>query len=137
MTKYTKYMRKPKAKRQVPPLWRGIGCIMMIVVPIISYGLGYIFLQEAKHRNWVPVELLGYWKFPEWAYTTPILATPVRFLGSLKDVLAMVIFFVATLIVVSGLVGFIYTAIYQVVGPARYSELDAEPTKRKTREYRR
>jgi len=137
MTKYTKYMRKARVKKQVPPLWKGIGCIMMMIVPLMSYGLAYVFLQAAKSRNLVPAGMLGHWQFPEWAWNTPILATPVRFLANMNDALAMLLFFIVTLVVVAGLISIIYTAVYQVVGPDRYSDVDAPPAKRKVKEYKR
>ena len=137
MSKYMKYHRKSKPKKQVPPLWRGIGCIMMLAVPILSYVVGYAFLQEAKRRHWVPPELLGYYQFPDWVWDIPILETVVRFLSNIKDGTAMVIFFFVTFLLLTGLVSFLYTVFYQLVGPARYSELDAPPASRRTREYKR
>ncbi len=137
MSKYMKYQRKTKPKKQVPPIWRGIGCIMMLVVPVLSYVVGYAFLQEAKRRHWVPPEMLGYYQFPDWVWDIPFLDTAAGFLGNLKDASAMVVFFLVTLLLMTGLVSVLYTIFYQLVGPARYSELDAPPASRKTKEYKR
>lgn len=137
MGKYSKYQRKSKPRKVMSPLWRGIGCVLMLVVPAISYGLGYVFLQEAKRRNWVPPEMLGHFQFPEWAWGVPFLTTIIRFLASLKDFWAMLTFFLVTLFILSGLVSLIYSAVYQMVGPSRYTDLDAPPTNRKVKEYKR
>ena len=40
MGRYSPTTIRPKPKTESPhPVWRGIGCILMIVVPIISFGL--------------------------------------------------------------------------------------------------
>lgn len=137
MAKYEKYRRKTPPKQEMSPLWRGIGCVLMIVVPAISYVIAYAFLQEAKTRGWVPVDLLGHIKFPDWVFGVPFLSTLARFFGSLKDPWAMLIFFFTVLFVLSGLISFVYSALYQVLGPPRYSEMDAPPPRWRGKETKR
>lgn len=137
MAKFEKYRRKSPPKKEISPLWRGIGCILMLVVPAISYVIAYAFLQEAKNRGWVPLDLLGRIKFPDWMYGVPFLDTMARFFGSLKDPWAMLIFFFVTLFILSGLISLVYSAFYQLLGPPRYKELDAPPASRKGKEYKR
>lgn len=137
MAKYEKYRRSPPPRRKMSPIWRGIGCLLMIIVPALSYLIGYAFLQAAKNRGLIPASLLGYPKFPDWVYGTRVLNTAAGFISNLKDPLAMLIFFFATLFLLSGLISLIYSAIYQTIGPPRYTELDALPSKHKTKEYKR
>lgn len=137
MGKYSNYQRKPQLRKAMNPIWRGIGCLLMLIVPAMSYGLGYVFLQEAKRRGLVPLGLLGHFQFPDWVWATPTLYTIARFLSSFQDVWAKLIFFFAILFILSGLVSLIYSMIYQFVGPARYTDVDAPPAKRKTKEYKR
>lgn len=137
MTKYDKYRRPRRTRKKMSPIWRGVGCLLMITVPIISYVVGHALLQAAKSGGLIPPEILGYPKFPEWVYGVPFLDTLARFIGSLKDPLAMLLFFFATLLLLSGLISLIYSAIYQVLGPPRYTELDAEPSRHKAKEYKR
>ncbi len=137
MAKYEKYRRKSPPKKEMSPLWRGIGCILMLIVPAISYGIAYVFLQEAKALGWVPPELLGHIKFPDWVFGVPFLDTMARFFGSLKDPWAMLIFFFATLFILSGLISLVYSAFHQLLGPPRYTDLDAPPPREKSKEYKR
>jgi hypothetical protein len=137
MTKYDKYRRKAAPRRKMNPMWRGVGCLLMIVVPAISYVIGRAFLEAAKNRNLIPPGLLGHIQFPDWVWGVPFLETTARFIGSLNDPLAMLIFFFVTLLILSGLVSMIYSMIYQVIGPPRYTELDAVPSKHKAKEYKR
>ncbi|MBI4732244.1 MAG: hypothetical protein HY781_09010 [Chloroflexi bacterium] len=137
MTKYSKYQRKSPPRKVMNPLWRGVGCLLMLIVPAMAYGIGYAFLQEAKRRALVPPGLLGYIHFPDWVWGKPVLDPLARFFGGLQDVWAMLIFFLATLFILTGLVSLIYSMVYQFVGPPRYTELDAPPSGRKTKEYKR
>lgn len=137
MAKFEKYRRKSPPKKEISPLWRGIGCILMIVVPAISYVVAHAFLQEAKALGWVPPELLGRIQFPDWMFGVPFLDTIARFFGSLKDPWAMLIFFFVTLFILSGLISLVYSALYQTLGPSRYTELDAPPSRDKGKEYKR
>jgi len=109
----------------------------MVTIPTISYFLAYIFLQEAKARELVPPGLLGYIQFPDWVWKVPFLSSLLAFIAQLKDVWAMLVFFLAILLLITGLVTLVYTSVYQLLGPPRYSELDAPPEKRKVREYKR
>ncbi len=60
MGKYTSYQSaKPKAKRnEVHPVMRGIGCIMIIVVPILAYGTAVLLVNYGVRRGWpIPSDL--------------------------------------------------------------------------------
>lgn len=47
---------KPQVKKSaVHPVWRGIGCLMMLIIPVVAYA-GAVMLVEANSRQgWVPV----------------------------------------------------------------------------------
>lgn len=137
MAKYSKYLRKTKPRKVMNPLWRGIGCLLMVIVPAISYWLANVILQEAKGMGFIPQELLGYLHFPDWAWEVPVLSTILPVFAGLRDVWAFLIFFAVIVLLISGLVSLLYSAGYQMVGPARYSELDSPPEKRKAKEYKR
>jgi hypothetical protein len=137
MTKYSKYQRKSTPRRQMSPVWRGIGCLMIIIVPILSYIISHALLQEAKRLNLVPPGLLGYIHFPSWVVGVPVLDFLARFFSSLKDLGGNIIFFVVVLFILTGLVSLIWSMIYQVIGPPRYTEVDAPPSRVKAKEYKR
>jgi hypothetical protein len=63
MAKYTMYEQRPKknpAKQPPHPVWRGIGCALMIIIPIISFVIGDYLVTNAKLFKWVviPREML-------------------------------------------------------------------------------
>jgi hypothetical protein len=137
MTKYSKYLPKRKPRKTTNPMWRGIGCLLMILVPAISYWIALALLQLTKSHDLVPPMLLGHFHFPEWGSKIPGLASIFFYLSSLEDFWAKLIFFFVILLILSGLISLLYSAVYQLIGPSRYSELDAPPENRKTREYKR
>jgi hypothetical protein len=71
VSKYEKYTVKPKKERRwrIHPIWRGIGCIMAILIPLISYTAAYILARANYENGWVsiPAELTG------WVNLAPVL----------------------------------------------------------------
>ena len=62
MGKYSSYSRpKPKPRNVgVHPVMRGIGCIMMVVVPILSYGIAALLVNYGATHGWpIPAEWFG------------------------------------------------------------------------------
>ena len=62
MTKYTvaSQRRVRREEKQISPVWRGIGCIMMIVVPILSYGISMFLVNYGAQQGWpIPPEWFG------------------------------------------------------------------------------
>lgn len=56
MGKYQSF--RPEIKppsRDLHPIWRGIGFIMIILIPILSYSAAMLILQENAKRGWFPI----------------------------------------------------------------------------------
>jgi hypothetical protein len=137
MAKYAKYQRPLKPKKLMNPLWRGIGCILIVVVPLLAFGLTVLFVQPIIATGLVPNQLLGYVHFPEWVFRYPMLSDTSTFISSLKDLwLNLIIFFVMVLILTS-VSSLLYTVVYSIVGPSPYTDVDAPPSKYKPKKYTR
>ena len=71
MSKYEKYTIKPKKERRwrIHPIWRGIGCFMMVLIPLISYAAAFTVARANYQNGWVriPAELVG------WVNLAPVL----------------------------------------------------------------
>jgi len=137
MGKYAKYQRKSEKKREMNPIWRGIGCILIVIVPVISYALMVIFSPVIIATNLVPLDLLGKAKFPEWALKAPVLGDITFFIGGINDLWFKLIAFFVFLLLLTTIFSLIYTSILQVIGPPRYTDKDAPPSKYKAKVYRR
>lgn len=140
MGKYSSGVRRPEPRlvRQQHPIWRGIGCLSMIIVPIISYGFAVLTLPFFAGVGWLPYELVSpmqvsplLWKYlPTLAqFLQPILGFP-----RLKAYLALTVVYT---IFVGGFLAFVYALIYRLFGPSRYGPLDAPPPRGKVKKYKR
>lgn len=126
MTKYSTYsqraLEKPRPWR-VHPIWRGIGCIFMIIIPVMSYAGAYMLVRWDIKSKYIPIP-------HEFAMTINIpLIGRVPYLGAnliVTLVLALVGF---------GVLMSIYALVYRLVGP-QGSPLDAPPIRRKVRRSR-
>lgn len=118
MSKYMKYNdRSRMAERpwKIHPIWRGIGCILMLVIPVIAYAGAVVLVRENSQQKWLPMpaELMQTVNLP--------------FVGDVKNFLAVAIVTVLLMIIGFGFVTIIYSMIYSAFGPPRLGPLDAPP----------
>ncbi|MEZ0395871.1 MAG: hypothetical protein ABWK53_05525 [Anaerolineales bacterium] len=140
MAKYAKYQRPvpPRPPDNVHPIWRGIGCLMMILVPILSYALTIVLVETGIQNGWpIPPQLLGRISFPGWVWNVPVLEDIARFIHGINNLLAILVFFVVILGLLSVIFSFIYSLIYSAFAPPLYTPVDAPPPRRKAKPYKR
>ncbi len=131
--KYSRFQSKvpPKPDPAQHPAWRGIGCILWVLDPLMSYALAFVTVGALSKNGMIPAGLLGNVQFPDWVAKTPTLSVIAGFISSLNNLWAMLIFFFIFVLILAGLFSTIYTIIYRYVGPPRYTIVDAPPTKHK------
>ena len=140
MSKYNTYQqhRELPSNREVHPVWRGIGCIIIILTPIISWAAASLLLEFGKLQKWPFLyELRDYIRFPEVVYQIPGVLRVAYFLSGIPYLKALLIFFVLMLIVFSGVFAVLNAVAYRIVGPPRYTRLDAPAPRVKTKKYTR
>jgi hypothetical protein len=137
MEEYANYERKVRRRPGMNPIWRGIGCILMVVVPLISYALMAIFIPPIVATGMVPHELLGRVQFPAWAYTTPVVSSIAGYLDGIDNLWVKLIGFFIVFSLLTGVFSFLYSIVYQLIGPPRYTAVDAPPAKYKPKIYKR
>jgi len=125
MGRYRSYTRQEVKEKpwDVHPIWRGIGCILIILIPLMAYAGAVVLIQENIENKWVglPPELTG-------SYVIPYLGFNINFGVIAATLLLMFIGF--------GVLVIVYSFMYSLIGPARYGPLDAPPIKRKPRKRR-
>ena len=131
------YQRKPKERTGMNPIWRGVGCIFMVVAPLITFGLTAILAPIVARTGYVPFELLGHVAFPNWVYRAPFLSGIASFIASINNLWLGVVVFFVILLLLTGIFSLIYVTIIQMIGPPRYGEKDAPPPKYKAKPYKR
>ena len=137
MGRYSKFHRKSPVKKGLHPIWRGIGCILIIVVPLLAYGLMLVFVPPIIATGKIPYQLLGNVHFPEWAYHYRMLSGIAIFISSINNLLMDIVTFFVMLLLLTGVASLLYSIFYSVVGPVRYSQVDAPPSKYRAKKYTR
>ena len=140
MGKYSSHARIPEKPRNVGvhPVMRGIGCIMIVLVPILAYGSAVLLVNYGFSRGW-PIP--GGWYGPPTIH--PLLLklqglTPIwNFLRLQNNLIANLIFAVVITVVIGGLMAIIYGYIYTLFGPPRYGPTDVPPIRIKVKRYKR
>lgn len=131
MTKYSRIAQKqPEKKWNIHPIWRGIGCLMLLMIPLVAYVGGIEFSKANDKNQWVslPKELRRQVTIPYIRYV-PVLDNALSptvakakysylFFGGFFTLLGFFLTF------------FVYAALYRVAGPPRYKKYDSPPVKR-------
>jgi hypothetical protein len=112
MSDYFEKEKREKAK-EIHPVWRGIGLIMIFLIPILSFALSDVLLQSAR-SNGIPLELQS--------GTTEL---PVY--GPVLDLKAVLIFGFAIMLVLFGLFTIINAAVYRGSKDSTYQIFQAAP----------
>ena len=140
MGKYTTHSRQPSKPRRadVHPIMRGIGCIMMIVVPLLSYGLALLLIDYGIRNGWpIPPNWLQPITIPPLLFSLRGLEPVWNFLLVQDNLIAVVVFTIAITIVVGGIMSVLYGYMYTLFGPPRYGPQDAPPIRVKVKRYKR
>lgn len=140
MGKYTSYSRpKPKPRNLgVHPVMRGIGCIMIVVVPIVAYGLAILLVNYGATRGWpIPRDWYGPPSFPDLLWSIQGLRPILQFLEAQNNLQANLIFTFVLIVLIGGLMSMIYGYVYTLFGPPRYGPQDAPPIRIKVKRYKR
>jgi len=116
----TFYQKETPKRREVHPVWRGIGCIMMILIPGIGWASARLLLREGPKFGFNDFILTG------WISTSgyPLLYVEIGMTIFLSLVLYLLFMFVSFII-------------NQAMGPPRYGSLDAPQESYRGKPYKR
>ena len=112
----------------VHPIWRGIGCILIILMPIIAWACAELFMQSQTIFN-----LPASWYRPlvipltQWSPLNVILEWFNNLLSGFGFISGTLFFTIIFLFLGYGLLTLIYAVVYRVFGPPRYTQVDAKP----------
>lgn len=141
MGRYTSYQReKPKPKRnEVHPVMRGIGCILLVLVPIIAYGTAAYVVDYGVRKGWpIPLAWLGVIDIPPLLLKLAGLSVVWNYLQAQNNLTANLVFALVITIVIFGILSIIYGFTYKLFGPPEYGPTDMPPIRgRKVKRYKR
>jgi hypothetical protein len=140
MGKYSSYSHKQEKPRVVGvhPVMRGIGCIMIILVPILSYGIAVLLVNYGFSHGWpIPPAWFGHPTIHPLLLKLEGLRPIWDFLILQNNLIANLIFTVAVMVVIGGIMSMIYGYMYTLFGPPRYGPMDVPPIRIKVKRYKR
>ena len=124
MGKYDSYNPQSyKAARSegVHPVWRGIGCVLMILIPIMAFAGAVLLVQANLEQKWLP---------------TPYeLAQPVLlpYFGRVNYLYAYLLVAVILSLIGFALLSVVYALVYNLIGPSQYGPVDSLPVRHQKR----
>jgi len=140
MGKYRSNSRRQAApiRNQVPPLVRGIGCLTMVIIPLLSYGIAVYWIQNGLPGSaLIPPSLLGQPNIPDFFLRAQYLGGIARFLQAQNNLSANLLFALAITMIIGGFMAIVYGYIYSMFGPSKYGPTDVPPPRVKTKKYTR
>ena len=128
MGKYDKFSAQSRAAKRpwvIHPVWQGIGCVLMFIVPVISYAAAVLVVQENVKQNWVPmpVELIRPVQIPDFGSVDYLFANLL--VAAMLTILIFTVMFAG------------YSLLYRSVGPSQYGPMDAPPDDYRRKKKRR
>lgn len=141
MGRYTSYQKqKEKVKRdEVHPVMRGIGCILLVLVPIIAYGTAVYLVDYGVRSGWpIPIAWLGTVELHPLLLRLGGLAVIWNYLQAQNNLTANLVFAFTITIVIFGILSILYGFMYRLFGPPEYGPTDEPPIRgRKVKRYKR
>ena len=139
MGKYsTKVSRSSAPKRNtVNPYMRGIGCLLMLVVPFFSYVAGDLLAGQGFGYQIIPAEWYGYITVPPALANFTGLNIVFGFLSKIEHLPATLAIAVVVLILVGGIISVIFGWMFSLFAPSQYGPTDVPPVRIKTKKYKR
>lgn len=119
--KFVERVKQEKPFVKIHPIWRGVGFVMMVLIPIISYAATEVLIAQNTKSNWFlwPYDLMA--KPGELLYN----GDPMLYLKILGTILFMLVFY--------GIFTLITFAVNSIFGVSRYGPYDVPPISAKAR----
>lgn len=139
MGKYNAGPRKKSAptRNEVNPYMRGIGCILIVAVPVFALGLGDYLAGQGFGYPLLPANWYGTMTFPPAMYQLTGLSAVAVYLSKIKHLQATAALTLLGLVVIGGLMAVAFGYMYSLFAPSRYGPTDVPPPRIKTKKYKR
>lgn len=140
MGKYSVRASKPPAPKRntVNPYMRGIGCLLMLIVPVFSYAVGDALAERRFGSQLIPGEWYGNITIPPViANSSTIVKSAANSLAAIPHLPATLVLAVVVMILLGGLMSVIFGWLYALMAPSQYGPTDVPPIRVKTKKYKR
>ena len=117
---------------------RGIGCVLLTLVPIISYGTAVLLVNYGVKRGWpIPPNWLGTPTIHPLLLRLEGLRVIFNFLLLQTNLMANLVFAIAIAVLIFGVLAIIYGFVFRLMGPPEYGPTDVPPVRIKVKRYKR
>lgn len=116
------YNRRTEDKLQpwkIHPVWRGIGCILTVIIPILAFAVSDLVIEANITSIGIPIELRG-------TVETYVFG-PIRFFW------AKVLFGTVISVGLFAVLTFFYAVLYRLSGQGARGPMDAPPVRHKVK----
>ncbi len=138
MGKYQSGVKREEVRREgPPPIWRGIGCLLIVLIPILSYAAAELAMPALQKQGLIPQELLFTPQTPGWLRVAPMVAQAYQAVFARYGILAILALTVLFIIILGGVMTMLYAFMYRLSAPSRYGPTDAPPPRVKVKKYKR
>jgi hypothetical protein len=122
------------------PIWQGIGCVLMVVIPAISIFIGNVLvnyaLADKAIKARIPYQLLGYPQLPDILNKSAGLK-PYLYLLRVENLYAYIAASIICMLLISSVISMVYAVVYRMANPYRYGPLDEPPSRIKAKKHSR
>ena len=125
------YRRQKEQKPwKINPVWRGIGCVLILLVPLMAWFASNLFLQS-NEKMVLPWELTKVVAIPftKISEIDQVILPINRYFASTGFVYGQMFFTIIFSVIGFGALAFLYAILYRVAGPPRYGPFDVPPNK--------
>jgi hypothetical protein len=115
---------------KVHPIWRGIGCVLILLVPIMSWFVAQVYL-DSKLSSTLSYDLTRVVVIPFTHIRTldRLILEANYYFQDVHFILGQVFLTVIFSVIGFGIIALLYAIIYRVAGPPRYGPFDIPPNK--------
>lgn len=117
---------------RINPAWRGIGCILFLLVPVMSWVGGVMMLQTFPNLP-LPWEMTKVVAIPfiRVAEIDKIILQVNHYFQNIGFVTGQLFFTVIFIFIGYGIMALVYAILYKIAGPPRYGPFDVPPSSMK------
>ncbi len=120
-TTYSGERGSSRRETEIHPVWRGVGFVFMILIPVMSYSAAMVLIEQNSKNGWLPmpVDLLA--RTGSFLY----FGDPLIYIKGLLTLTFLFVFY--------AIFSFITFSINSAFGSTRYGPYDLPPVKRARR----
>lgn len=117
MSKYRTYRREKTVRREPHPIWRGIGCLLLIIMPLLAWGISELVFPIIRQRWALPYEWTLPPQWPDWMWKIEFLVPYLSYTQRWSYFLVRLILWSGTLLLLWGGMSLVYAFLYARLAP--------------------